>query len=121
MPVIVANTDPTYPVSREEVNLAVGAIADLLEPLSQKTFIRFGKPDSQIFNFAFTHANTIKAFTKKEILMVGDTLKTDIIGGNKFGIDTCLVLSGNVQSKNAELLIASTGIIPDFICASVIS
>jgi ribonucleotide monophosphatase NagD (HAD superfamily) len=51
--------------------------------------------------------------------MVGDTLKTDIIGGNKFGIDTCLVLSGNVQAKNAELNIASSGIIPDYICDSV--
>lgn len=119
MPVIVANTDGTYPVSKDDVSIAVGALADLLEPLARKTFIRFGKPDSQMFNFAFEHANTIRPLSKKDILMVGDTLKTDIIGGNKFGIDTCLVLSGNVQSKNAELLIASTGIIPDYICASV--
>ncbi|MDR3704647.1 MAG: TIGR01459 family HAD-type hydrolase [Paludibacteraceae bacterium] len=119
MPVIVANTDTTYPRSKEEVSIAVGGIADLLEPLSQKTFIRFGKPDSQIFNFAYMYVNGIKPIEKKEVLMVGDTLKTDIIGGNKFGIDTCLVLSGNVQAKNAELLIASTGIIPDYICSSV--
>ena len=51
--------------------------------------------------------------------MVGDTLKTDIIGGNKYGIDTCLVLSGNVLEKNAELLINSTGIIPNYICRSI--
>lgn len=119
MPVIVANTDATYPVAKHDVAIAIGAIADMLEPLARKTFIRFGKPDSQIFNFAYNYA-TIEANTsKKDILMVGDTLKTDIIGGNKFGIDTCLVLTGNVQPERAELLIASTGITPDYICESV--
>ncbi|MDR1678888.1 MAG: HAD-IIA family hydrolase [Prevotellaceae bacterium] len=119
MPVVVANTDTTYPRSKDEVAISVGGVAKLLESLSQKTFIRFGKPDAQIFNFAYRHACEQKPVDKQEILMVGDTLKTDIIGGNKFGIDTCLVLSGNIQAKDAELLIASTGIIPDYICASV--
>jgi len=119
MPVIVANTDSTYPVARHDVAIAVGAIADLLEPLARKTFIRFGKPDSQMFNFAYNYAIDEDRATKKDILMVGDTLKTDIIGGNKFGIDTCLVLTGNVQPERAELLIESTGIIPDYICKSV--
>ncbi len=119
LPVIVANSDETYPLSKENVAIAVGGIADLLEPLSEKIFIRFGKPDSQIFNFAFEYAQKEQSITKRDILMVGDTLKTDIIGGNKFGIDTCLVLSGNVLHKNAELLINSTGIIPNYICESV--
>lgn len=119
LPVIVANSDETYPLSREDVAIAIGGLADLLEPLSEKIFIRFGKPDSQIFNFAYEYAKKHQSITKSDILMVGDTLKTDIIGGNKFGIDTCLVLSGNVLAKNAELLINSTGIIPNFICESV--
>ncbi|MFZ4455025.1 MAG: TIGR01459 family HAD-type hydrolase [Bacteroidales bacterium] len=119
LPVIVANSDETYPVSRDHVAIAIGGLADLLEPLSEKIFIRFGKPDSQIFTFAYEYAIKNDKITKKDILMVGDTLKTDIIGGNKFGIDTCLVLSGNVLEKNAELLINSTGIIPNFICESV--
>ncbi len=119
MPVVVANTDGTYPVSKHDVAIAIGALADLLEPLARKTFIRFGKPDSQMFNFAYFHAVGKSQIEKKDIIMVGDTLKTDIIGGNKFGIDTCLVLSGNIQAKTAELHIASTGIIPDYICDSV--
>ena len=57
--------------------------------------------------------------TKNDILMVGDSLVTDIIGGNKFGIDTCLVLSGNILPENYELMIQSLGIIPDYICESV--
>jgi HAD superfamily hydrolase (TIGR01450 family) len=120
IPVIVANTDSTYPVKKHDVAIAIGALADLLEPLARKTFIRFGKPDSQMFSFAYNYAFEDNYVSKKDILMVGDTLKTDIIGGNKFGIKTCLVLSGNTQPQFAELNIASTGIIPDYICESVV-
>ena len=51
--------------------------------------------------------------------MVGDSLITDIIGGNKFGIDTCLVLTGNILPENYELMISSLGIVPDYVCESV--
>lgn len=119
MPVIVANTDGTYPVAKKEVAIAVGAIAEMIEKLARKTFIRFGKPDSQIFNYAFNYAITDSSITKNDILMVGDSLITDIIGGNKFGIDTCLVLTGNILPENFELMISSLGIVPDYVCESV--
>ena len=51
--------------------------------------------------------------------MVGDTLRTDILGGNKFGVKTMLVLSGNTREDNYEAQIQSTGIIPDFVCKSI--
>jgi HAD superfamily hydrolase (TIGR01450 family) len=119
MPVIVANTDGTYPVTRKDVAISVGAVGDMLEALARKTFIRFGKPDSQIFSFAYEYCTSERNVTKNDILMVGDSLVTDIIGGNKFGIDTCLVLTGNTSSDSHELMIRSTGIIPDYICESV--
>lgn len=121
MPIIVANSDTTYPLSKDKVAIATGGVANLLESLVQKVFIRFGKPDSQMYSFAFDHIQQFGTIEKKDILMVGDTLQTDILGGNKFGIDTCLVLSGNTLPKNVELEIASTGIIPNYICNSVIS
>ena len=52
--------------------------------------------------------------------MVGDTLTTDILGGNKFGIDTALVLSGNTLRESAAEQIHATGIIPDYICESAV-
>jgi Predicted sugar phosphatases of the HAD superfamily len=120
IPVIVANTDGTYPVTRKDVAISVGAVGDMLEALARKTFIRFGKPDSQMFSFAFDYCAQEHDVTKKDILMVGDSLITDIIGGNKFGIDTCLVLTGNVQPDSYELMIRSYGIIPDYICESIV-
>jgi ribonucleotide monophosphatase NagD (HAD superfamily) len=52
--------------------------------------------------------------------MVGDTLHTDIIGGNKFGIDTVLVLSGNTLPDDASTRISSTGIVPTYVCEQAV-
>ena len=115
MPVIVANTDAAYPVSKHQVAVAIGGLGNMIESVVQKRFIRFGKPDTQIFNFAWEHIQRHRVLTKNDVLMVGDTLQTDIMGGNHFGIDTPLVLSGNTIPQRAEILIESSGIIPDFL------
>jgi HAD superfamily hydrolase (TIGR01450 family) len=120
MSVIVANTDTAYPVNKHEISIAIGGLADLVEEIVGKTFIRFGKPDAQMFMFAYEQLLKKGNFRKDEILMVGDTLHTDIIGGNKFGLDTVLVLSGNTIPEQAALKIAASGIIPTYVCESVI-
>lgn len=119
IPVIVSNTDTSYPVSNHEVALAIGGIANMVEDIVGKRFIRFGKPDAQMFIFAYEHAIKNGGTEDKEkILMVGDTLVTDILGGNKFGLDTALVLTGNTIPRHAEMRINSLGIIPTFVCES---
>jgi HAD superfamily hydrolase (TIGR01450 family) len=121
MPVILANSDKFYPVSKNDVAIATGGIAKLVESMLHRKFIHFGKPDSQMFMYAFKQlTEEIGAVDKKDILMVGDTLETDILGGNKFGVQTMLVLSGNTREENAQLLIQSKGIIPDYICKSIV-
>ena len=120
IPVIVANTDFAYPVTDEEVAIAIGGISDMVEMIVGKRFIKFGKPDSQMFMFAYERILEARTVSKDKILMVGDTLKTDILGGNKFGIDTVLVLSGNTLPDQANFLIRSTGIIPNFICEDAV-
>lgn len=119
IPTIVANSDLTYPISKNEVAVATGGISDLIERIVKKRFIHFGKPDSQMFMFAFERLQQTRKISKKQILMVGDTLHTDIMGGNKFGIDTALVLSGNTRPERAQLRIRSSGIIPNYVCESI--
>lgn len=46
------------------------------------------KPDRQVFDYAFA---LMDEFDKTKVLMVGDTLASDILGGNNAGIDTCWV------------------------------
>ncbi len=120
IPVIVANSDTLYPVSKSDVAIAAGGIAGLVEKLLNRKFIHFGKPDTQMFIYAFEDLNSYGRFNRDEILMVGDNLNTDILGGNKFGVKTALVLSGNTREETVDLQIKASGIIPDFICDSII-
>jgi HAD superfamily hydrolase (TIGR01450 family) len=120
IPVIVANTDRAYPLSVHDVSIAIGGIASMIESVVGKQFIRFGKPDSQMFMFAYDLIRELGPVSKKEIVMVGDTLQTDILGGNKFGLDTVLVLTGNTLPNDAETRITATGIAPTYICDSAV-
>jgi HAD superfamily hydrolase (TIGR01450 family) len=121
MTVVVANTDKNYPVNKNDISVAIGGLADLVEKILGKKFIRFGKPDAQMFLLAFERAmQDLSDIKRNEILMVGDTLFTDIIGGNKFGLDTALVLSGNTLPEMASIKIGSSGIIPTFVCESAV-
>lgn len=120
LPIIVANSDKYYPISHNDVAVAIGGISRLVESVLNQKFIRFGKPDSQMFMYAYDELNKTGSFDKSDILMVGDTLHTDILGGNKFGLKTLLVLSGNTRAKTVDLKITSSGIIPDFIADSIL-
>ena len=120
IPVIVANTDHAYPLSVNDVSIAIGGIANMIEKIVGKEFIRFGKPDSQMFMFAYDLIREHRTVGKQDIVMVGDTLHTDILGGNKFGLDTVLVLSGNTLPDNAETRITATGIAPTYICDNAV-
>lgn len=44
------------------------------------------KPDKRIFDYAFAQMENVD---KSQVLMVGDTLESDILGGNLSGIDSC--------------------------------
>ncbi len=122
MPVIVANSDITYPRNNTEVGIAVGGLAGLMEAAVGRSFIRFGKPDPMIFSKAFHVALEQNSSLKKsDVLMVGDTLFTDIQGGNKYGIDTALVLSGTTLKKDYHALIQASGIVPNYVCESILT
>lgn len=122
IPVVVANTDITYPANQDDLNVAAGGLARLVEAAVGRQFIHFGKPDPMIFSKAFHLALADNpSLTKRDVLMVGDTLGTDIIGGNKYGLDTALVLSGTTLESQAKALIQATGISPTYICASILT
>lgn len=121
VPVIVANTDKTYPVGKERLSIATGGLAKMIEDIIGRQFMRFGKPDGQMFIYAYEHIKKYPGIIKNQILMVGDTLHTDILGGNKFGLDTALVLTGNTRLDEADVRIRSTGIIPTYVCESAVT
>ena len=120
VPVIVANADITYPLHGNDIAIAVGSLGGLLASITEKTFVRFGKPDSMMFAYALARAREqLPKVSKRDVLFVGDTLRTDIIGANTYGLDTTLVLSGNILPEQADLMIRTSGIIPTFISESI--
>ena len=119
-PVIVANADITYPMKGNEIAIAVGSLGGLLSQITEKTFVRFGKPDSMMFAYALARARQqLPNVSKRDVLFVGDTLRTDIIGSNTYGFDSTLVLSGNTLPETADLMIRASGIIPTYISESI--
>jgi HAD superfamily hydrolase (TIGR01450 family) len=119
-PVIVANADITYPMKGNDIAIAVGSLGDLLSQITEKTFVRFGKPDSMMFAYALARAREqLPKVTKRDVLFVGDTLRTDIIGSNTYGFDSILVLSGNTLPETADLMIRASGIIPTYVAESI--
>ncbi|MEW8955406.1 YjjG family noncanonical pyrimidine nucleotidase [Clostridium sp.] len=58
--------------------------------------VQVSKPDSRIFQLAL---NNIKYTDKSKVLMVGDSLTSDIQGGINFGIDTCWFNPNKIVNK----------------------
>ncbi|MBH22896.1 MAG: haloacid dehalogenase [Myxococcales bacterium] len=94
---VLPNPDLIYPKDEgRAIGLTSGSIALLIEEAlairypdrEDLRFTRLGKPHGPIFEEAVRRLGT------RNVVMVGDQLQTDIIGGNRFGIDTALVQTG---------------------------
>ena len=74
-----------------------------LYPLFEKVFnsdqIGASKPNKEFFDVVF---NNIEEKDKSKILIIGDSLSSDILGGINAGIDTCWV---NPEGKSTDLKI----------------
>lgn len=57
--------------------------------------IGVAKPDRKVFDYAFSQMDDLD---KTKILMVGDTLASDILGGYNSGIDTCWFNHANLPN-----------------------
>lgn len=66
--------------------LAKSAIGEYFSEMIISEEVEAAKPDKRIFDVAFGRMNSPK---KDEVLIIGDSLSSDIKGGNDYGIDTC--------------------------------
>jgi HAD superfamily hydrolase (TIGR01450 family) len=101
---VLPNPDLIYQKNEAEYGLTSGSIALILEQAlelrylhNQFQFARLGKPYLPIFEQALRRTNT------RNMVMLGDQLRTDIAGANAFGIDSALVTTGLVQVQTKEL------------------
>lgn len=117
-PLVCANPDcRAFENQYEEPVVRQGSVAEIYEKLGGKV-IYFGKPYRNIYEFVFKNDTT----PRNRMLMVGDTLETDIKGGRDYGMKTALTQTGIAVLKMHEAGEAdlrtyaqNIGIVPDFI------
>jgi HAD superfamily hydrolase (TIGR01459 family) len=129
LPMICVNPD-SIAIRKGVRGISAGAIADLYQQLGGEVeFI--GKPHEQIFQQCVLKLAGIQ---KSRMLMIGDGLQTDILGANKFGIDSLFIRNGIYreqieteivrqsvsEKKILQNLFLAEGAEPDFIIAKLI-
>lgn len=98
IPFYFTNPDRTFPTP-EGLIPGAGAILAALQTATDVTPIIAGKPSTTLFDFALERLGT----KPDETLVVGDRLETDILGGQRAGCLTALVLSGISTKVEADV------------------
>ncbi len=111
-PLLVGNPDLVAP--REfDLSIEPGSYAHALQDVELATPAFYGKPFANVFRIA---KRRLPGIDPSRIVMVGDTLHTDIVGGAAFGWRTALVLDhGLMRETDAKAAIEVCGVRPDFI------
>lgn len=109
-PVLLANPDLAAP---RETGFSVepGEIGRRLRQHANVAPQAFGKPFPLIFDIA---VNSLPgAPLRRRVLMIGDTLHTDVLGGSSAGLSTALVTAyGASSGLDWDKAIRDTGIVP---------
>jgi HAD superfamily hydrolase (TIGR01459 family) len=92
LPMIVADSDETYPW-RGVIRLGAGWLARRYAAMGG-ALVEFGKPHRPIYEAA---SAALGHPAPHEVLAIGDNLLTDIAGAAGYGIDSLLVLEGGVH------------------------
>ncbi len=95
---VLPNPDLVFPMRPGAFGITAGAIAALIEhvlrlrrPNDGPRFVPLGKPHSPMFESA---ARRLGNPDQRRMVMLGDQLGTDILGAQRFGIDSVLVETG---------------------------
>ena len=105
--VLVGTNNDRILLSEKGVNVGNGSIVAMFEHVCGRESIKIGKPHQPILDEALKFMN----MKKEDVIVVGDNLETDIALGEKFGVETILVLTGIHKESDIERL----GIYPTYV------
>ncbi len=113
-PVLVGNPDIVAP--REQgFSVEPGHFAHRLANRTKASVEFFGKPFTNIFDLAFKRLGTVD---RSRVVMVGDSLHTDILGARTAGVASALISDyGFFAGQDVAAAIAQAGIVPDYVVA----
>lgn len=115
-PVLIGNPDVCAPLT-SEFTTEPGVYALDIKAVDGTSVHFFGKPFQLCYALSFSKIiDVVGSIDPSRVLMVGDTLHTDILGGNTFGMKTALMADyGLLRGRNPYEYIEASGITPDFV------
>ncbi len=94
LPLICANPDRIVIRQNGDILICAGLMADYYQNNGGKV-IRYGKPFKRVFEKSFKYFQNLNSNIKSNnILVIGDSLETDILGADKIGFTSLLVANG---------------------------
>ncbi|HEY0456691.1 MAG TPA: HAD-IIA family hydrolase [Verrucomicrobiae bacterium] len=94
---LATNPDNWCPVSSEKTRPGAGSTAAFLEASTGRRAYYLGKPNGYMFHRARRKLTELALGEPDEVVMIGDTMETDIRGAFEAGMHSFLVLSGSTQ------------------------
>ena len=93
---VCSNPDYWCPVKSTVTRPGAGALAAYLEASTGRRAYYLGKPNP----YMFFRARRLLHRQTHEVMMVGDTMETDIRGAIEIGMQACLVLTGSTRLED---------------------
>jgi NagD protein len=97
---LATNPDNWCPVSAEKTRPGAGATAAFLEASSGRRCYYLGKPNGYMFHRARKKLSDVSRAEVEQVVMIGDTMETDIRGAVESGMHGYLVLTGSTRLEN---------------------
>src|SRR6266516_534933 len=94
---LATNPDNWCPVSSEKTRPGAGATAAFLEASTGRRAYYLGKPNAYMFHRARRRLAECALGEPNPVVMIGDTMETDIRGAVEAGVHAFLVLSGSTR------------------------
>jgi 2-haloacid dehalogenase len=94
--------------------IASSGLKDHISFVSTSEACGHAKPDSRFFDYATKMA---RAFAKHETVIVGDRLDADILGANRFGIDSCWFNPGSLANGSEAVPSCEVGSLHEIVPA----
>ena len=97
---LATNPDNWCPVSSEKTRPGAGATAAFLEASTGRRAYYLGKPNGYMFHRARRKLADLARIQLVNVVMIGDTMETDIRGAFEAGLQAFLVMTGSTQLEH---------------------
>jgi 2-haloacid dehalogenase len=98
----------------QQRRIASSGLREHISFVSTSEACGYAKPDSRFFDYATKMA---RSFARHETVIVGDRLDADILGANRFGIDSCWFNPGKLANASEAVPTCEVGCLHEIVPA----